>query len=354
MHALDDPAALTDQDTSGMLGCVDRLPEVIEAAFARGKACSLPSGTFDMVLVCGMGGSAISGDVLRTWALDAAPVPVLVHRGDVLPAYVGARCLLICLTYSGNTAETVSTLQQAIARGVSTVVISSGGQAVELARSAGLPVVDLPGGWQPRAALGDLLFALLGVVTSLPGFPAVDVARIADHLRARRALWAVEVPSALNPAKRLATALKGRLPFLLGTGPSTEAVAVRWKCQINENAKATALLGHLPEFTHNDIVNLTAQGHPDLVLIHFKDPGDTALLQRQRLHTLDLLRPHLGGVQEVEGEGGDLLTRQLQMIYLGDYTSVYLGLLNGHDPTPVAAIGELKRRMALALEENNA
>jgi glucose/mannose-6-phosphate isomerase len=124
-------------------------------------------------------------------------------------------------------------------------------------------------------------------------------------------------------------------------------VALRWKCQLNENAKVTCHLGTLPEFTHNDIVNLSALPQPHLAVLSLEDPADSEFVARQRAHALDLLAPGLGGLHAVAGEGADGLARQLSLAHLGDWVSVYLGLLGGHDPTPVEAIGELKRRMAL-------
>lgn len=346
MLPIDDPTVVAALDEQGMLRCVDQLPDVLAAAFERGRKCPLPAGNFRDVLVCGMGGSAISGELLRTLTQTQAPWPVWVHRGDDLPAWVRTDTLSIFLTYSGNTAETLSTLKQAIARQVPMVVVTSGGEAEALARAAEIPTVPLPTGWQPRAALGDLYFSLLGLVSQLPGFSLPGVEAVAHELRTARAQYTAAMPSESNPAKKLAAALCGKTPLLLGVQGSTESVAVRWKCQLNENAKMTALCGILPEFTHNDIVNLTATPHPHVVLVHLQDARDTDLIRRQAAHALDVLEPSLGGIFPVVAQGESPLSRQLQLILLGDYVSVYAGLLAGVNPTPVEAIGELKRRMA--------
>ncbi|MEB3328040.1 MAG: SIS domain-containing protein [Candidatus Sericytochromatia bacterium] len=346
MAPLDDLQSLARLDASDMLGRVHALPDVLTAAFERGAACPLPLQAPTQLLVCGMGGSAISGDLVRTWALAEAPLAVTVQRGDGLPAHAGPSTLACFLSYSGNTGETLGALRQALARRVPAVVITSGGEAAQLAAEAGAPVVALPPGWQPRAALGDLLGALLGVASQIVGFPRPDVAGAVAAVQGVRTRCEPHVPTAANPAKQLAVALAGKVPFVLGATPTTEAVALRWKCQLNENAKLTCHLGLLPEFTHNDIVNLSAQPQPQLALVSLEDPTDSAFVARQRAHALDLLAPGLGGLHTVEGEGRDGLARQLSLVHLGDWVSVYLGLLGGHDPTPVEAIGALKRRMA--------
>lgn len=347
MLPIDDLAVVSALDRQGMLRCVDQLPDVLAAAFDRGRSCPLPAGTFRDVLVCGMGGSAISGELLRTLALMQAPWPVTVHRGDALPAWVSSDTLAIFLTYSGNTAETLGALREAISRGIPLVVVTSGGEAETLARSADIPTVKLPAGWQPRAALGDLYFSLLGLVSQLPGLAVPPVERVVHDLCEVRAHYTAAVPAEFNPAKKLATLLQGKTPLILGVQSSTESIAVRWKCQLNENAKMTAWSAVLPEFTHNEVVNLTAAPHPHVVLVHLQDASDSPLIRRQAAHTLDLLRPNLGGIFPAAAPAESLLSRQLQLIMLGDYVSVYAGLLAGVNPTPVEAITELKRRMAM-------
>lgn len=343
---IDDAAAIAGLDAHGMVRRLHELPEAAEAAYARGRAARLPLAAPDAILICGMGGSAISGDLVRTQLLAGCPAPVVVHRGDRLPGFAGPRTLAVFMSYSGNTAETLGCLRDAVARGVPAIVVTSGGEAGAIAAGHGLPVVAVPDGWQPRAALGDLFFALLGVVSQIEGCVPGDVHATAEHLRALRGRYAEDVPTALNPAKQLAAALAGKTPFIVGVTPSTEAVAMRWKCQLNENSKLTAHVAVLPEMTHNDIVNLTASDRADLALVVLEDPEDTDFVRRQRAEALDLIRPHVAAVHELAIEGQTLLDRQLASIYLGDWVSVYLAFLASVDPTPVDAIGELKRRMA--------
>lgn len=350
MPTLDNPAEYQKLDAGRMLHFLHELPEVAEAAFERGQAARLPLAAPKNVLICGMGGSAISGDLIRTQLLGQCDVPVVVHRGDKLPKFAGTDTLAIFMSYSGNTGETLGCLREAIARGVPSLIVTHGGEAGKLAEQHHLPTVSMPAGWMPRAAMGDLFFALLGVVSQLATCEAPDVVGTVAHLRALRDRIDENVPQAANLAKQLAAALFGKTPVVVGATPTTEAVANRWKCQLNENSKQTALLAVLPEATHNDIVNLTASAHADHHLVVITDPEDSAFVRQQRAITMELMRPHVGGIHELAGEGDSLLSRQLTASYLGDYVSVYLGFLKGVDPTPVDTIFALKDQMKTAME----
>lgn len=346
MLPIDDHQHFAGLDAQGMLRRLHDLPEAAVAAFARGRAAKLPLAAPSNIIICGMGGSAISGDLIRTQLLANFPAPVVVHRGDRLPAFAGPNTLAIFMSYSGNTAETLGCLRDAAAKGVPAVVVTSGGEAGQIAASAGYSTVSLPEGWQPRAALGDLFFALLGVVSQLESATVPDVTATAERLRALRTRCNEDAPTAINPAKQLALALSGKTPFVVGATPTSEAVALRWKCQINENSKVTTLVATLPEMTHNDIVNLTANAHGDVALVVLLDPDDSDFVARQRANALELIKPHVAAIHEVAAEGETLLDRQLWAIYFGDWVSVWLAFARGVDPTPVDSISELKRRMA--------
>lgn len=349
LPVLDDLARLRAADPADMLGFLQRLPEVATAAFERGRQMRLPRLRPRQVVIAGMGGSAISGDLARNLFHDRCPVPIQVVRHFGLPAHVGPDDLAIFLSYSGHTAETLGCLNDALERQVPCVIVTSGGRCGELARSYGLPVVSLEPGWMPRAALGELYFSLLGLLSQLPGCE-LEIAPTIARLRAERERYLPEVPTESNPAKQLALQLEGKTPVIFGVQPHTEAVAMRWKAQFNENSKVTALVGVFPELTHNEIVNLAHAPHLRHHLVILRDEADPALLQRQLGFARDLMAATMGGVSEIAPTGDDLLARQLSTLYLGDYLSVYLALLAGVDPTPVEAIFRLKDRMAGAAE----
>lgn len=347
---LDDATRLTASDPGDMLGFLHRLPDMAQGAFERGRATRLPTLKPRQVLICGMGGSAISGDLARNLFFGRSHVPLAVSRHCTLPASIGSEDLVILLSYSGNTAETLGCLQDAIARRVPCVLVTSGGQFKALAEANALPTVAVEPGWMPRAALGELYFALLGLLSQLPGCE-LDPARAIAQLKRERETYGLAVAAEHNPAKQIASKLSGKTPVVFGVHPSTEAVAMRWKAQFNENSKVTCLFGIFPELTHNEIVNLAHQPHPGHVMVLLRDPQDPPLLTRQLTFARDIMRPSLDEVIELAGHGEDPLSRQMSLSYLGDWVSVYVALMNGIDPTPVEAIFGLKDRMALAVPQ---
>lgn len=347
---LDDAARLKNADPGDMLGYLHRLPDMAQGAFERARATRLPVARPRQVLICGMGGSAISGDLARNLFFGSSEVPIAVSRHCSLPASIGREDLVILLSYSGNTAETLGCLTDAIARGVPCALVTSGGQFKALAEAHALPTVPVEPGWMPRAALGELYFALLGLLSQLPGCDVSPTQAIAQ-LRRERATYLLEVAESENPAKRIAGQLSGKTPVLFGVHPTTEAVAMRWKAQLNENAKVTCLFGVYPELTHNEIVNVAHRPHPGHVMVLLRDPQDPPLLTRQLEFARDIMRPSLDSVIELVAQGEDALSRQMSLSYLGDWVSVYLALMNDIDPTPVTAIFGLKDRMALAVPQ---
>ena len=351
---LDDPDALRSRDPQGMLGFVDRLADVARPAFERGAAFRSPIARPARVLVAGMGGSAISGDLARTLFALSWDVPVAVCRQPALPRWVSRDDLVVFLSYSGETAETLACFEQARAAKVPMAAVTVGGTLGTLAAETGLPVLPLTPGWQPRAALGELYFTLLGMLSAIgaPVEPTDAIAGLAIH-RDTYGSSAPGAPGGPNAAKRIAMTFAEWLekaggtavlpPAVFGVSPSTEAVALRWKCQFNENSKATVLHGCFPELTHNEIVNLASAGGNLGPIVVLRDPSDPPLLRLQIDQVIEMLA---GTVYDLQSGGDDLLSRQMALVQLGDYVSVYLALLRGIDPLPVAPIVELKRRMA--------
>ncbi len=341
---LDDPARIASHDPGGMLESIRDLPRQCRRAWEQALSFHLPADyrRVSALAVLGMGGSAIAGDYLR--ALGTR-LPVGVVRAYDLPPWVDGHTLAVASSYSGNTEETLSACQQALARGAKVVAITGGGRLGELARERGLPLFEVRYRAQPRAALGYSLMPLLrvaGLVGALDDpSPWVDEA-LALLERERERLDAV-VPAAENPAKALALRLHGRLTVVFGAGPLAEA-ARRFKTQVNENAKAWAFHEELPEADHNAIV---AFARPEEVARR----TCAVFLRSERLHPRVLLRYEFtqraleeAGVEcqtvDVPGEGP--LAQLLAATLFADYTSFYLALLNGVDPTPVPEIERLK------------
>jgi glucose/mannose-6-phosphate isomerase len=356
VSGLDDAAGLRRRDPGGMLAQVAGFPDQLGRAAEARRAfrAAHPGGVAGdgrrSVLVCGMGGSAIGGEFAAAWAATHG-VRVAVHRGYGLPAWVDAGTLLVFSSYSGNTEETLSAFAAAGSVGAPRLAIATGGALAERARAAGVPVYALPGGLQPRAALGHSLSALLVLLHesgAVAADPQPELEAAARTLRAQAARWAPESPEADNPAKRLARILYGHLPCIY-TGPgATAPVGVRWKGQLNENAKSLALAAVFPELDHNEIMGWHAL--PDVRraarLLIVRDRDDGAPVHRRMQVTAEILAPRVAGIEWIDTEGETLLERILGAAYLGDHASVYLAFLNDVDPTPVAEIDVLKRRLA--------
>jgi len=350
---LDDLAALTRIDASGMLANIAAMPGQIEHAWSLSRALALPDShkSARAVAVLGMGGSAIGGDLVRAIWADRLTLPLEVVRGYDLPAWVSSDSLVVASSYSGATEETISALTAAIQRGARVAVISTGGLIRDVAQRAGLPLLTFPGGGQPRAAVGYALGLLAGLLERAGMLPIdeaeVSAAVVAGHVAV--ASFGPAVPTNDNPAKQLAWTLLDRLPVIEASG-FLAAVARRWKTQLNENGKSSAIYEELPEATHNAVV-----GYPQPEAM--RDHLHVVFLESSFDHPRNALRATLSGElldavrighQTVASTGPSRLAQAVSAIVMGDFVSAYVGVLYGLDPTPVDAISRLKASLASA------
>ncbi len=343
------------EDSLGMLDAVGGLPEQLADALDAAGAVALPAGwgadAFDHVVVAGMGGSGIAGDVLAAAAGAVLAVPLTVVKHPALPAFVGARTLVFALSYSGGTEETVQAASEAMDAGASVVVVTCGGDLGALAEARGATIVPCRPGLMPRAALGSLLAPLLVVlerVGILPGATAM-VAAARDQLVARRNQCRPEIEATANPARDLARRLERTIPLVYGAGPIGAVAAYRWKCDVNENAKAPAFWNVYPELTHNEICGWGQHGDVTrqiVSLVQLRHAFETPRLAARVDAATVIVDEALHQVLTVEAEGDGPLAQLLDLMYLGDWVSCYLALDNDVDPGPIPAIAELKRQLA--------
>ena len=347
---MQDKIAALDPDR--MFDAVRAFPEHFREGWTRAADFQPAHRAVELtqVVVVGMGGSAIGGDLVRTYCRDASPVPVSVVRDYTLPASVGEGALVIASSYSGGTEETLAAFDEAAARGAAIYAITSGGELRRRAERMGLPHVVIPGGMQPRAALGYSLGAVLRIADKLGlcSVPEAEFSEALDVMHARVA--ALSDPNA-NDALELARKLHGKIPVVY-TGPGLmEAVGVRWRNQIQENAKQLAFGNQFAELNHNEIMGWERAPEAVRALLHvvvLRDPGDHAQIQKRIDVTRDLLRGQAAGWSECSPEGEGRLARMLSAIQLGDFVSFYLAMLVGVNPTPVETIQQLKRTLAEA------
>ncbi|MBP8819102.1 MAG: bifunctional phosphoglucose/phosphomannose isomerase [Syntrophomonadaceae bacterium] len=302
------------------------------------------------VVVSGMGGSAIGGDILRVYATKKARVPVLVVRDYNIPAFVDQHTLFLAASYSGNTEETLSAYSQAREQGASIICVTTGGKLKAMAEQDGYAVVGIPAGLVPRAATG-YLFAPLALL--LEGLGIVEGVRqelqeTVGVLRGMREQLHPGVEAGSNEARIIAGKLKDSLPVIWGTAVVSEIAALRWKAQINENAKCPAYYSILPELNHNEIVGFEVP-QPLLASISciiLRDKYDYERVKRRIEISKDIIKDQVKDIIEINSQGESYLARFYSLVYIGDYASVYLALEYGINPTPVKVIDYLKAQLA--------
>jgi glucose/mannose-6-phosphate isomerase len=344
---LDDPAELARRDPGDMLGQVASAGGQARVALRAAQAAPLVGPLPEVVVVAGMGGSGIAGDVLAALAFAVSPVPVLAVKGDRLPAFVGPGTLLLATSYSGNTAETLSAVEQGLAAGARLIAVTSGGTLAELATSRGAPLVTIEGGRMPRAALWSLVVPpCLAAEAAGVLRPLTDqVCAAADALDEEAAALGPSVATDENPAKQAALRLLDRLPVVWGSGQLGAVAATRFRTQCNENAKVSVVSGPIPEVNHNDVMGLEGGLGPDRELLLLRDdPGEHDPDPRR----IDAVLTALGisdPLTRKAGPGPDLV-RLARLLSFADYTSTYLGIARGVDPTPIRTLDQVKAALS--------
>lgn len=305
---------------------------------------------YRQIVVSGMGGSAIGGDILRTYAASKAKIPVVVVRDYSVPAFVNQDTLFLAVSYSGNTEETLSAYSQAREKKASIICITTGGKLKDWAQEDGYGVVGIPAGLVPRAATG-YLFAPLVLLLEELGIVAgarQELEETVTVLRGMRDNLQPSVPASTNQAKMIARELKDSLPVIWGTSGISEVAALRWKAQINENAKCPAYYNVFPELNHNEIVGFEVppQLLSSMSCIILKDQYDHERVKRRIEISKGMIKERVKSIVEVNSQGESYLARFYSLVYIGDYASVYLALEYGINPTPVAVIDYLKAELA--------
>jgi glucose/mannose-6-phosphate isomerase len=340
--------AIASVDREGQLDDILGLPDQLRDALWRVESANLrPEDAAGGLVVAGMGGSAIGGALARAALGDRASRPIVLARGYALPAWTTPDTAVLCSSYSGNTEETLAIYDAAGALGARRIVATTGGKLAESAREDGVPVVPLPGGFQPRAAVAYSLVVALEVA-GLCGagellHAEVDVA--AAHAEQLVAEWGPEGHDSCL-AKDLARSLHGTIPQIAGAG-LTSPIAYRWKTQINENAKTPCFSDDLPELDHNEIVGWEGASELGRFSAVFLDDSDLHPRIRQRIElTRGLIASNAVGTYRVEGVGETRTGRLVSLVLLGDLVSLYLAVLRNVDPTPVPSIEHLKHALA--------
>jgi glucose/mannose-6-phosphate isomerase len=343
-------------DSQNVGDALSTFPEQLAAAHElAGKIdrSALGNGDdFDNVVVMGMGGSGVAGDILQAVGTATLPVPLVVLKHYRTPAFVGPRTLAFAVSYSGNTEETLEMTRGALAAGARVITLSRGGALAELAREHGLlhigSDIDVP---QPRFALGSLVGPLIVVLFRLGMLPEghASLLKAQQQLKRRRDQCKPEADRSRNPARELARRIDRTIPIIYGAGGFGGVAAMRWKCSINENAKAPAFWNLYPELDHNEICGWGQHGDVTrqvFTIIELHQGLEHPQLERRMAATRGMIEEAVRQVITVEAEGEGRLAQLLDLVYLGDWTSYYLALDNDVDPGPIDAIARLKAQLA--------
>jgi glucose/mannose-6-phosphate isomerase len=338
-------------DKGDMYGLIKAMPQHLEEGLKLGRDADLmglEQETFHSVVVAGMGGSAIAGDIARSYLYRQIQIPFVVCRYYRLPAFVNRKALVICCSYSGNTEETLSAYDDAIVTGAHIIAITSGGKLAHKAVSDGVPIVKIKGGLPPRAALGYSIAPLLIIMERL-GL-CEEQSEALSQTASLLKNWALLYDPAddKNPALALAQQIYGTIPVIYSGYERLDAVATRFKGQLSENAEILAFANVFPEQNHNELVGWHKLYDLDkkFTVIILKDSQEHKRIKARMEIVMQYLRDKGIKVLLLENLAGQDLDRIFYFIQYLDFTSYYLALLNGVDPTPVNAIDYLKEKLA--------
>lgn len=299
-----------------------------------------PAHPIQNVVLIGLGGSAFGGEIVRNYISNQATVPFDIFRDYVIPAYVSKNTLLLTSSYSGNTEETLASLDEAMPRNPKIVCVSSGGKVIEIAKANGYDHVVLPGGYPPRTAAG---FSITQQLYALRHFGIIgDFSADLEE-----AMQVVEGFADHDAAKSLAYDLKGMIPVLY-SGPSFESISIRWRQQIEENGKHIAFHHVIPEMNHNELVGW--KNPNDLLarsqVIIIRSNLDHERVQMRMEINKEVISQYAAGIHEVYAKGKSHLAQLFYLLHFGDWVSFYLAEANQEDPSPVKVIDFLKNELA--------
>jgi glucose/mannose-6-phosphate isomerase len=350
LSILDDLNQLQANDPENMYNRIFDLPEQMQDALRIGQSWQIDANDFadiKNIVIVGMGGSAIGGDLARTFLQKKLLVPFSICRHYELPEYVDDESLVIASSYSGNTEETLAAVDDAINRKAMIAAMTTNGMLEDVCKLNDIPYVTLPAGLQPRAALGYSFIPLMVFFEKIKLIRNVssEVEKIVNGLKRFRDAYIEGNKAEENPAKSLAEKIKGRIPIIY-TGPTLmDAVGIRWKGQICENSKNLAFVNQFAEFNHNELVgwsDVAARFKDQLIVIMLHDQDDHPQIKKRMGIVKELIKKIGVEVVDIESQGDTVLTRMFGLIQYGDFVSYYLAALNHVDPTPVHVIQELK------------
>jgi len=343
-------AEIEIHDSAKMYAVIAAFPEQLKQAFEIGCDINIQldiSGIRN-IIITGLGGSAIGGDLLRSYLQYEINLPIQVIRNYYIPEYADEHTLVICSSYSGDTEETISAYNDAKNKDCKIACISAGGKLTVMAENDGNYVAKIPRGFQPRCALAFSFVTMLMLFVKLKLIAERDhdITKLIDLMNERSMVYSA-FDSGTNPAINIAEHLHGRIPIIYSSNDLLDIVNLRWRGQFAENSKTLAFGNYFPELNHNEIVGWQENSDflRNFALIYLLDREDNPRIIKRQKITKEILEPYRGIDIEIESEGNSKLERVFDLVYLGDWISFYLAVINKTDPSPIVKINILKNKL---------
>ena len=359
----------SELDKANMIELLEEFPQKMRDALRLGEEFFIPTNflpapdsssvtvpaptrNFKNIVVLGMGGSAIGGSLLSDYLADELSVPIVVIRGYDIPKFVDENSLVFAVSYSGNTEETLSALKRCLEVKARVIALTSGGKLSVMAQENNFPLIKVPAGIQPRAAISYLFFPVLkalerlGLTKERTGEGEIEETfKILQELSKE---YGAKSPLENNFAKKVAMGLYQHLPLVYGSEGLLKAVAMRWKTQINENSKWPCFWNIFPELDHNEIVGYEIENsiNRQVKIVYLQDKKGFSRVEQRREITRKIIEDKVAEFIVCPTKGKGKMARMFSLIFLGDLASYYLAILNQVDPSPVACIEDLKKKLA--------
>lgn len=291
------------------------------------------------IVISGMGGSAIGGGIVKDYLYPIVNIPIYVNRHYFLPAYVNENSLVIICSYSGNTEETISALQDAILKNAKIICFSAGGKLEELAKEKNIPHLALPKDYHPRATIGYAIAYILHIISEFKIIGKSYITEIQESI----SLLEKEMDYIKEHSRQLAEDLLGKTPIFYSSN-NIEDITTRWRQQINENAKTIAWDNVLPEMNHNEIVGWDEKKE-DFAVVFLRNDNDFGRIKQRIDLSIEIIKKCTDAVFEIHSKGNNFFERAFYLIHYGDWLSIHLAALKGIDPGPVAPIEFIKSNL---------
>lgn len=335
-------------DSHNMFTTIFKFAEQLEEALQLGSSTVLKNNYQDIsqIVFAGMGGSAIAGDLVALLTAATARIPMLITRTYTVPTWVDEHTLIICISYSGNTEETLSAFSDARAKNARIIGITSGGRLAGLLQKYDYDKIIIPEGLPPRASLGYLALPVLCIMDRLELTPnnfMQDIQAAIQLLKKKRVLWSKE-QNLDNPTWQIAYKIYQSYPLIYGEAEYTSVIARRLRSQLAENSKMLSGSHEFPELNHNEIVGF--HNNPELLknfgVIWLCDRESTPEIARRLTITREIIDPIIKYQISIQAEGSSFIERTLYLIHICDWISFWCAILHQEDPTPVNRINRLK------------